>query len=83
MMPCRFLAESVDDSPRVTIVVAMETTPTNQPAEYHAQLTANVDAWYADAIDHDTFRANQRAMWATIEASDCKDAVLALLRGES
>lgn len=58
----------------------MSNTTTSTPAEYYAQLTANVEAWYADRIDHAAFRAAQRALWAAIEASDCKDAVLALLR---
>lgn len=56
------------------------TSKTTAPAEYHAQLTENVDAWYADTIDFDAFRAAQRAIWAEVEASDCKDAVLTLLR---
>lgn len=49
--------------------------------KFYAKLTANTDAWYADAIDHPTFRANQRVLWDSIDAAGCRDDVLALLRG--
>jgi len=51
--------------------------------DYHRKLSANTDAWYAEEIDFDTFRENQRQIWAAIEASGCKTDVLALLRGVS
>ena len=49
-------------------------------ADYHAKLIANTEAWYADAIDFDAFRANQRLLWDSIQAAACQEEVLALHR---
>lgn len=49
-------------------------------AEHHSKLIENTEAWYADLIDWETFRANQRTLWRAIEGSGCKDEVLAIHR---
>ena len=53
-MPCRFLTESVDDSPRVTIVGSMETTH-----------EIGTTGWYAE---REAFRVEMAAKMAKREA---------------
>ena len=36
-------------------------------AQFLEDITANVDAWYADGIDYETFSARQRVTWDAIE----------------
>jgi len=46
------------------------------------EIRGNVDDWYADRIDHETFSTRQRAIWERIEAtpSEVRDAVLESIR---
>lgn len=45
-----------------------------------ADIRANVDAFYADQIDVETFRARQEALWTTIEAQGSAGQTLAAIR---
>ena len=49
-----------------------------------AELKANVDAFYADAITHEAFSERNRATWDAIVAdgSQVQVRVLALMRGD-
>lgn len=51
-------------------------------AQFLEDLTGNVDAWYADRIDYETFGARQRAAWDEIDAAgpEIKDHVLRAIR---
>lgn len=40
-----------------------------QAARLLAELNTNVDDWYADRIDYDTFGARQRVTWDAIHAA--------------
>ena len=53
-------------------------------AQFLEDITANVDAWYADRIDYETFGARQRATWDAIEEADpgIKARVLEALRDQ-
>jgi hypothetical protein len=66
------------------------TTATARPdrttaAERLAELRANVDAWYADAITYDEFGRRNVATWDAIHARGERftDRVLALWRSET
>ncbi len=58
------------------------TRATTKAQDFAAALRGNVDDWYADRIDHATFRARQRETWDAIVAAGAlvHDAVLAILR---
>lgn len=55
---------------------------TTKAQDFAATLRGNVGDWYADRIDHATFRARQRETWDAIVAAVpiVHDAVLAILR---
>jgi len=55
---------------------------TTKAQDFAATLRGNVGDWYADRIDHATFRARQRETWDAIVAAGpiVHDAVLAILR---
>lgn len=42
---------------------------TKRAMRFLAELSANVDAWYADEIDYDAFGARQSATWDAIHAA--------------
>jgi hypothetical protein len=42
---------------------------TRTARRFLAALTRNVDAWYADRIDYETFGERQRATWDAIHAA--------------
>jgi hypothetical protein len=49
-------------------------------ADYARALLANVDAWYADEIDHETFRARNRVIWDQAQAAGLVRAVAAIVK---
>lgn len=52
-------------------------------AKYHAELRANVDAWYADKITRDQFDKNQLRLWRAIERDPkVREHVQALIRAD-
>jgi hypothetical protein len=46
-----------------------EAKMTKTAKRFLAALTRNVDAWYADQIDYETFGERQRATWDAIHAA--------------
>lgn len=55
---------------------------TSAAKQFLAELSANVDAWYADEIDYEAFGARQRATWDAIHAAGpaIEEQVLRVLR---
>lgn len=55
---------------------------TKTAKRFQAALTRNVDAWYADQIDYETFGERQRVTWDAIHAagSSVEELVLRRLR---
>lgn len=49
----------------------------------HAEIIANVSAYYSDTIDHSTFSARNRAIWDRSSMFGVNDAVSALIRGDA
>ena len=55
---------------------------TKRAKGFVAKLVANVDAWYADQIDYESFGARQRVTWDAIRAAGpaIEEQVLRALR---
>ena len=55
---------------------------TTKAAKLVTALHENVDAWYADRIDHETFSAKQRVLWDAIRSAGraTEECVLSALR---
>ena len=55
---------------------------TKTAVKFLAELKANIDAWYADEIDHATFSERQRVIWDAIGAAgpDVDEEVARVLR---
>lgn len=52
-------------------------------AEYHAEIHANTDAYFAGTISHEEFATNQRRIWDELAKAPLKmKRVLKLIRDE-
>jgi hypothetical protein len=58
------------------------TTKQTMARKLHAEITANVDAYYADTKDHATFSRDNGAIWERATTYGVAPLILALIRGD-